>query len=528
LKEIVSNLDDNVLRCRETIDQFTKLTDRAKELWNSIIKTMESSLPKDTNPAAEDTAADQEAATSEADMRQQLEQFLENSDVKQLSNDAGITEISESLNLIDVFNRKTKVVYDLLQRYAHDKQPIKLTDDELSFYQEIKAVKMQIRQFHTDSDVNRLTAWAQLIQKEWTTGKHSLNRVYARWSKHLSQFFEVIQTIKNQCKIINESVTKFNQDITQQQLDGLVEALRKHLSDPLNEQDQSKQDKDKPIPDELQQLREKFMNDPLVEKAAKTNPPFKSETMKSLVDLCNAIGRKLAPVYKKRQDLQLDHEKAEREIDKQWKEKYPDVTVIQEYLDLRSRVSASDMCNYLLGRIQAVYTECTNLTADKEMILQGIQMTTAYPNYEKKDQDLLDELTKVSKKIDEKCIDNICHSLKFLRRLIDANKSADSDQNDRKPSGDQAGDQQRPEAQDGDQNGGEQHVDTDDEPPDDDDDHRVGTPLPSPAASRSASPTPPTSPAHGSPPPAHAYGRRVNPEHNGVLTYYVLYFKGCW
>jgi hypothetical protein len=37
---------------------------------------------------------------------------------------------------------------------------------------------------------------------------------------------------------------------------------------------------------------------------------------------------------------------------------------------------------------------------------------------------------------------------------------------------------------------------------------------------------PPPSPAPGSPPPAHVYGRRVNPEHNGVLTYYLVELTG--
>jgi hypothetical protein len=238
LKEIVSNLDDNVLRCRETIDQFTKLTDRAKELLNSFIKIMESSLPKDTNPAAGDTAADQEAATSEADMKQQLEQFLEISDVKKLSNGAALTEISESLILVDVFHRKTKVVYELLKRYSNEDKRIQLTKDKKDFFQEIRNMRTKINEWGKNSNVDRLKIWAKFTEDDWKSGKHSFKDMYERLSKYKSQFFQEIQEIKKHCNDLNKSLTKFDSQEYQQRLDGLVEALKKHLSDPPNGQEQ--------------------------------------------------------------------------------------------------------------------------------------------------------------------------------------------------------------------------------------------------------------------------------------------------
>jgi hypothetical protein len=128
--------------------------------------------------------------------------------------------------------------------------------------------------------------------------------------------------------------------------------------------------------------------------------------------------------------------------------------------------------------------------------------------------------------------------VEHLHQLIEKHKSAESDRNGRKPSGGQAGDQQRPDGgqqrpdggqqrPDGGQAGDQQHVDTQDEEEHEGGmrDHRIRTPSSSSASSRPASPTPSSSSASSrpaSPPPPHAYGRRVNPEHNGVLTYYVL------
>jgi len=171
----------------------------------------------------------------------------------------------------------------------------------------------------------------------------------------------------------------------------------------------------------------------------------------------------------------------------------------------------NDRCNYLLDLIKEVYTACTNSTADKNMIVAGLETTTDYPNVEKEDKDLLDNLTMVGQKINKTFINNICQSLNFVcQHQVTKSPTPtcrcteiSGQRSKRRPA-------KRPDAQDDKRNCDQPHVDSDDERPDDGDmrDHLAVTPVPSPAASRPATPTSPSS-ACGSPPPSHVYGRRV-------------------
>ena len=367
LKEILSNLNDNVVKFGKTIDELTRLIDEAKELWNSMLDKVKSSLPKDTNTTAGDTAADQQAATSEEKMTLDLQNFLKNPDVTHLLNEGSLQEVIECHKLIDDFYEKTKAIKKILEIYTSNKIQVTLDNELQLVYNDYKVLRQQCRKFNEDADFKRSLAWVVLIRKEWKTDYMSTSRVYRRWSKRQSQFFEKIQKIKDECKLIHKSVTKFNDEITQEQLDGLVEALNKHVDDLPNAQEQQRQGQSSP--DELQELREKFMNDPVVKEAAKTS--FKSETMKGLVKLYNEITKSLAIISRKMDDLNLRDVAKDEDIDKMWENKYPQTKILHNFFDSQSyirRFIAADLCADALHHIQIIYQACRNLTADKQFL----------------------------------------------------------------------------------------------------------------------------------------------------------------
>ena len=527
LKEIVSNLDDNVLKCRETIDQFTKLTDRATELWNSIIKTMESSHPKDTNPPADGTAADQQAATSEEKMTLDLQNFLKNPDVTHLLDEGSLEEVIEIHKLIDDFYEKTKAIKKILQIYASKKIQVTLVNELQLVYNNYKVLRKQCRKFNEDADLKRSLAWVVLIRKELKKDLLPTSRVYRRWSKHQSQFFEKIQKIKDECKLIHESVTKFNHETTQEQLDGLVEALKNHLDDPPNGQEEQRQDQSSP--DDIEELRKHFMSK--AEEYSKTHPPFKSNTMKRLIELLNKTSQKVNPIVKKIEDYNFEQEQEQggdelEKIIKLWENQYRgDLQLYKQYNEFKNTISlviAYNTCDAILDAIEKIYNECKTSKADARTILEGIQAIKDYLVEETRLHDYLDQLSKFDQTFDDGWLRNMLNVIEHLHQLIEKHKSEESDRNGRKPSGGQQnggqenGGQQNGAQPNGGQEGDQQHVDTDNE-----EEHEDGMgdysipPSSSPASSRSASPTPP-----------HVYGRRVNPEHNGVLTYYLVELTG--
>jgi hypothetical protein len=211
-------------------------------------------------------------------------------------------------------------------------------------------------------------------------------------------------------------------------------------------------------------------------------------------------------------DLNLRDVEPDKDIDKMWENKYPQTKILLKFFEAQSYIRsfiAADLCSDQLHLIEIIYQACGNSTAGKPLLKSGSEATKTYLKYNDEALDLIKKLTEFKTHLDDDdFMKIILDALVDLRQMIDEKQSKHKD-----PSGGPAGGQQRPDGgqqrPDGGQEGDQQHVDTDDEEEHEDGmgDHSIRTPSSSPA----------------SPPPPHVYGRRVNPEHNGVLTYYVLY-----